>query len=172
MFASSGMFTVIPCPSQPACPREAFCNFSHAQLPPTEATSFTTSSTSATTPTRKIKRKLGDITAEDDASRELAQRCVRKTDKHCQNTNGMQPTVQRYRTPISAMESAKARREALNTIPPHNVSCFGSEGHQHCCASIQATVCYKISEQGDDPTMENSEIQVATISLILCIDIR
>ncbi|KAI8603586.1 hypothetical protein EDD21DRAFT_368710 [Dissophora ornata] len=137
MFASTGLFTVIPCLCLPDCPSEPFNIFS---LPPTEATSFTTSSTNAAASTRKVKRKLGDITREDDESQEPAQSYFRKTDKHHQNTGGIQPMVQRHWTPISAMEAAKARRKALNINAPITISTSLARPPALLCLSMRATI--------------------------------
>jgi hypothetical protein len=72
MFASSGLFSAIPCPYLPACPREAFCIYSHASIPATDSTSTSSSQSSSTTtpadPDKNAKRKLEKTAQPEDAS--------------------------------------------------------------------------------------------------------
>ncbi|KAG0231834.1 hypothetical protein B0O80DRAFT_462450 [Mortierella sp. GBAus27b] len=70
MFASSGLFSAIPCPYLPACPREAFCIYSHAPLTATDSTSTSLSQSSSTTtpadPDKNVKRKLEKTAQPED----------------------------------------------------------------------------------------------------------
>lgn len=71
MFASSGLFSAIPCPYLPACPREAFCLYSHAPSPATDTSS---SSVTATTLDKTPKRKHDKPSSPEDVIHDTPQK--------------------------------------------------------------------------------------------------
>ncbi|KAF9917357.1 RNA exonuclease 3 [Lobosporangium transversale] len=125
MFASSGLFSSIPCPFMPSCPRKAYCIYSHNPLPH-EIYSVPTSSTvtSPSTPIKtNTKRKLDDA---ENAS-------ILKKDKPTTTTSSSRETPPQkqsgissasttYQTPVSAMEAAKRRRQAMESVTPASTS--------------------------------------------------
>ncbi|KAG0247868.1 RNA exonuclease 3 [Mortierella polycephala] len=120
MFSSSGLFNAISCPYLPACPRQAFCVYSHTALPAVDPSSHSTSTSSLPVSSKTLKRKLNDGSTTDNKQRpqEVAkpthdkQRPAKRTLEQAR-----QPDPPRQ-SAVSAMEIAKKRREALDTISP------------------------------------------------------
>ncbi|KAK3807299.1 MAG: hypothetical protein J3Q66DRAFT_357193 [Benniella sp.] len=77
MFAPSGLFSAIPCPYLPACPREAFCIYSHAPLPATDTPTSTSTATAATLD-KTAKRKLDKPAGTEDAPNGTSQKPVKQ----------------------------------------------------------------------------------------------
>lgn len=84
MFATSGLFSALPCPYLPACPREAFCIFSHAPLPVTDtpAAALTTSSpaaaAAASAADKTAKRKLDKPVSTEGTSNGTSSKVVKQ----------------------------------------------------------------------------------------------
>ncbi|KAF9111453.1 hypothetical protein BGX27_004933 [Mortierella sp. AM989] len=126
MFASSGLFVNLPCPFLPDCSRETFCIFSHNPLSRTEGPISSSSvvslsqSSTTTTPTRSLKRKLDQTTVSIGARKERPQQLDRNVgdkDHSAKLPSEHQQLAPKYQTPISAMEAAKRRRQALESTP-------------------------------------------------------
>ncbi|KAG0355857.1 RNA exonuclease 3 [Gamsiella multidivaricata] len=102
MFASSGLFTAIPCPFTPTCPRESFCFYSHIPVPEAETA-------------RTAKRKLDNAGSTQDATKEAILRPAKQNRVKSQSEEKAVKETSRNQPPISAVEAARRRRQALDT---------------------------------------------------------
>ncbi|KAF9989623.1 RNA exonuclease 3 [Mortierella antarctica] len=104
MFATAGLFNAIPCPYLPHCPRQAFCIYSHIHNPVSEIIPLAT----ATAPVSKApKRNLDESPTPGHATHDKQQ--------STKPVEGRPAAAQRQ-TPIAAMETAKRRKQAQESI--------------------------------------------------------
>ncbi|KAG0208366.1 RNA exonuclease 3 [Mortierella sp. GBA30] len=105
MFTAAGLFSAIPCPYLPRCPRESFCIYSHV---PIQAETLNPTGTALNA--SRSKRKPDEMASEEPAKKTLYDR--QQTPKSAEPDS---PAARRQ-TPLSAMESAKRRRQDQESL--------------------------------------------------------
>ena len=142
MFASSGLFSALPCPFQPHCPRESYCIYSHQHIIPAEdSTSSSSSSTVRSKPQRSTsidgdrprEKQRSSSNSQTPASRDRPTPASKTGSSSSLTpssssalssvTAGKRPATKDPNPPVrqsqvAAMEAAKRRRQTYDTVEP------------------------------------------------------